>query len=433
MKKFTILLVAVSALLACTKEQPAEQTTTLSVGMESSKVELDASMQTVWTEGDSLSVFYMSANNECWTYSGKTGARTGEIKYIGFHMPVSADIIGLYPYNLRASLEDGKISTNLPAEQKFVPGSFAPGSAVMAAKSATSDLFFRYAVSVVRLNLIGDAKVRKITLKSALDEPLAGALRIKPGESSVETELLGNEKTVSLSISGQNVQTDSCSYFFCIAPGTYERGFVIDLEYMGGRRHSITYDSKVEMNPGEMLSIRTQSEDVFELSAAFRKTPDDGTSASVNNPFKNKLSLYVFGTLSGGFYLTSDEAEIYPFKFYVQDKTVDGEQKARLVINSTSGLQFGGTDGDYILTPPVAGYRLSRIKLWLSNASILSVTDNPVGVAPAVVPGGEKTEVAGNRPYDITITGSKVYTSYRLTSHKDTDTAFKYITFEYTK
>ena len=82
MKKRFIWPALLLLLCCCTEKEGLPSADRLTVETVSTRVQLDGSGRTVWTEGDKFSVFYNSDSNERWKYTGKTGAASGQIEYL---------------------------------------------------------------------------------------------------------------------------------------------------------------------------------------------------------------------------------------------------------------------------------------------------------------------------------------------------------------
>ena len=88
MKKFSIFALVAMFFTACATDQtagvqPIDAPETLTVSFEEdTRIQLNEAQKTVWTEGDLVSVFYKSDANDCWKFTGETGARTATLQQV---------------------------------------------------------------------------------------------------------------------------------------------------------------------------------------------------------------------------------------------------------------------------------------------------------------------------------------------------------------
>ena len=95
MKSLLLFSLVATLFAACSKDglnevsgtkpmDEAPETLIASFEDDNTRIQLNDEVKTVWTEGDLVSVFYRSDANQKWQYTGKTGARVGELTRVSF-------------------------------------------------------------------------------------------------------------------------------------------------------------------------------------------------------------------------------------------------------------------------------------------------------------------------------------------------------------
>lgn len=258
MSVFAVFASVALSLPACTGSGMVEDVVeTLAVRSAQTRIQMDSQMQTVWNSLDAVSVFYGSSVNERWAYSGRNGSPDGVLRHEGPSRKANGRIAALYPYQMTNVKSGSVITSTIPSEQKFIPGSFDGKAAVMTAVSSDGrSLEFSFAVSFVAVELTGTVSgtVSKFVLRSLGDEPVAGDCSVdidSEDRPAVITEGGSREITMALdSPVGVSATPNMC--VFSVAPGLYPDGFEIELEFSGGSRRKV-YDSlKRDLEAGHL-------------------------------------------------------------------------------------------------------------------------------------------------------------------------------------
>ena len=144
------------------------------------KVYVDTDLKTHWTEGDEISIF-TSTYNEEYKFDGQTGDTEGSFSAVDdkFHTGASVPTTyAVYPYSEGTSISsEGVISLTLPAVQNYAENSYGLGANTMVAvtESKTSKaLEFKNVCGYVVVRLYGEGTVKSIILTGNNDEKLAG-------------------------------------------------------------------------------------------------------------------------------------------------------------------------------------------------------------------------------------------------------------------
>ena len=254
MKRFYFLSVALLlGATSCTEEIIVQNESGLKEPIElsfkASSEEIHSEMNTrtlvrdginiYWIANDMISLFANGTNNPFTTKNG------GIVTDYQGSVQEEADIYyALYPYDRRATIDGGIVTTTLYTDQFAEPDSYASGMDISVAKSATSgahDLGFYHSPSYLAVhiseNYTGD-NISSMELRGLDGESLAGQVRIninqtdEEGESYPEAVLTGENSSNVIFMNHKDPYTRMLpgkAYYFVLAPQTFEQGYVIRL------------------------------------------------------------------------------------------------------------------------------------------------------------------------------------------------------------
>ena len=257
MKKI-LLFAAVATMLAACTDNTTEDTPTLAqksteklyiaIGEENSRVQLDSNGQTVWNEGDMVSVFNKSTGNERWRFDGKTGDTDGTLSKIdGTDGDPIDRIIAVYPYDPECKYAyyydppyTTCIETIIPPVQNYADNSICGGTHIMVATDENEILQFRNIVGWIKISLTGTEKVDNITLKGNNNELLAGNVRINhlTLKSSIGSSSSYTWSRVLTIDCGEGVQLSDTptDFYIAVLPQTFEKGITLTIDDSSGAR-----------------------------------------------------------------------------------------------------------------------------------------------------------------------------------------------------
>ena len=212
---------------------------TVSCAEAASKVSLDPGLKTVWNRSDLLSVFYRGSANSKAVFTGEDKSPAGPIS---FKCPASGDsdkVSGTYaviPYRKDNTLTGNIIHSSIPAVQHYKAGSFDPEAVLLTAFSENENLNFRYACSVLSLELKCEGTlpivVESVALSAIGGESLAGDVAIDmqdPANPVTSPENHGSSTIELCSNTGAPLCTitkgKSEFFYFCVAPGELSKGY----------------------------------------------------------------------------------------------------------------------------------------------------------------------------------------------------------------
>jgi hypothetical protein len=197
------------------------------------RVELNESKQTVWTENDDIYIFE-DGYIYVYTFDGKTGDRSGSFSHTRSYsyQPFGAIFDKYYAVHLAdlmiASFNDNTPAffTILPAEQHYKSHSYGVNTNAMLGSSTNGvDFEFKNLYGYLRLALTGNKVVKNIIIEGNNNETLAAQIYInREGNFGIHDEA-PTSTTITLNC-GNGVQlTDTpTEFYFTILPTTFQNG-----------------------------------------------------------------------------------------------------------------------------------------------------------------------------------------------------------------
>lgn len=261
---FTVAAILLSACLKNTVDQEHgvhfvvdESPETLTIGFEDNvetRIQLDRSQKTVWTNGDLVSVFYRSDANQKWQYTGETGARVANLTRVdqGVASETMKRVVVVYPYNkdYYINTETYNLQASLPAVQTYMKDSYGLDGNIMVSQGEYNDISLKSVCGWLKLQITGHGqKVKSITLKGNSGEQVAGEMYINSADA---TAILSSDagdaddaggvggglvfentilKEVTLDCGdGVELGTEATPFYIALPPQTFEKGFTIEIE-----------------------------------------------------------------------------------------------------------------------------------------------------------------------------------------------------------
>ena len=317
MKKILFFVAVATMFAACTKDAtkdlaPAKPTDTfyVSIGEEDSRVQLNEQMQTVWTEGDRVSVFNKTTGNRRYKFTGKTGDRTGELSYMngGTTGDAISQVVAVYPYNSANAISaDGStITTTISAKQIYCEDSFGVGSSIMVARSDNDRLSFQNVMGWIRIALTGDKTIKNITFQGNNDELIAGNVTIK-SDLSVEIAT-GGTKVITLDCGdGVTLSKNKHTYFyFAVPPRTFAKGISANITDTDDGVMTLKATNKIAVVRNHIVpigSVEYEGRDGVPANQIWYTTSDNGIIVPksyrgniISNIYENGKGVITFDT-----------------------------------------------------------------------------------------------------------------------------------------
>ncbi len=190
-----------------------------------------------WTDKDEIAV-YVDGLGRPDKYVLSEGAGSEKGVFAG---TVSGDrYVALYPYSdhVTEGIKDDVLSLELPAVQKYSPGSFGEGAFPMLAVSSGEELPFKNLCAALKVSMTGEVAVKSVSFVSH-DESIAvsGPATVNTVYSDAPVLVMseGGSQRVTLKCGSVQLSEDNPTDFYIVIPaGTYKRGFSVEVETFTG-------------------------------------------------------------------------------------------------------------------------------------------------------------------------------------------------------
>ena len=243
------------------------------------KTSIDGDRMVLWSEGDKLSIFDGTDNNEFSLTSG-AGENIGNFRGKAFE---AETYHALYPYSADASYSDGTVSSALPSVQTAVSGTFATMLNPALGSSTGTGLRMKNIAGLIQFTVSEIPSGKTVTgVTFSAEKSLAGPFTANI--SSAVASATGNEN-VSVTVQaaeGEALETGKI-YYAVVLPGTYSTlSFTASLN--DGSTYSRTAETSVTVNVGGGISIEVPAsgpvEDLYALYEAGEEISIAGKSYS---------------------------------------------------------------------------------------------------------------------------------------------------------
>lgn len=393
MKRIIFAFCVVASVLSCTKQdgsasEPSGRTVTLSVNCDAAdaKVMLNSSLQTVWNQGDSVSVFYAGSTvNSRALFTGSNGAKTGDITFQYEASPIGDETgpqgltYAAIPYRADNRLSDCVLHSKIPAVQYYKSTSYDPKSVLLFASSSDKSLTFRYACAVLCLEVKAGGTqpltINSITLSSAAGEDIAGGVAVdmlNPMQPSIALEGETSPSVVLCSATGADMCTveagSSKKFYFCAAPVALSQGYVFNVRLSDEETILVRNTAAKSLEAASLLGIECSISPSVSIIIDFDATFSPELPSTNKTPGVNG-DTYTFtnAAASGGQY------SITSYSVY-----------RRLTASGHKCLRFDSS-GSCLLLPSIPGMRLRSMKARVMTSqsskpmSIASTKDSGAG------------------------------------------------------
>ena len=184
----------------------------LKPGADQSKVE--------WEAGDQVSVLAADAN---YLYVAQTPGVSTTLVTEATDVPADGQFFAVYPYDADAAVADGVITTELPAEQTAVLGSFSTHLAV--AQAAGTKLAFKNVCGLVKVNVSAE-NVTKVVFEGNSGEIVAGAVNVTVADAPTWAAV-AEQGAASVTLAAASGTLAKGDYYFAVLPQTFAAGFKV--------------------------------------------------------------------------------------------------------------------------------------------------------------------------------------------------------------
>ena len=282
MKRYFIALLAAAIAVACAPEELVKMEQVpdaadnlekifVSIENQSTRVQLNSKLQTVWTRGDEVVTFH-PGNLIYWCrFDGNTGDRYGELtRYargsFGADPGFTTNYAVYPPSSLAGAGTAGSnpaLFLNFPDTQVYQKDSYSVGSNILVAESSDPYNYnFMSVSSFLRLHLVGGKAVTEITVKGNNNETLAGIFYF------VVTDMVkcnwyqevSNEITLDCGPSVQLSDTPT-AFYISMLPTTFQKGITVTIKFSDGTQIAKSTSKKIVMERNAILPMATIATD----------------------------------------------------------------------------------------------------------------------------------------------------------------------------
>ena len=276
MKKITILLTAITIIVACNKTEtlaPVTDTITALIEQEAplTKTYMDASNNIRWSEGDQVVAFMKSSYGHKYqlisSFAGKTYADFSIVSSGSGNLSAGTEWdhnVVYYPYS--DAVEAEKSGSNytldvvLPAEQTYAPESFGNGSMAMVAVSEDNNITFRNILGGMKLQLKGTQVVTSITLQGKNNEKLSGAATVTayPDETKPAITMASDASTSVTLNCGSGVQLNESTateFIIALPPVLFSQGFTVTVTDSDNKTYTVETDKANTVLRSSLLTM----------------------------------------------------------------------------------------------------------------------------------------------------------------------------------
>ena len=286
MKRILYLLASVACVLAGCTVEPAESPLSgsdapvfkayYSEGGQTRTTLDEKQLGVLWSEGDAISVF--DKDNANHKYVASAAGKQCDFTLDGSGTVASSDTwFAIYPYDAKTVFDGKSFKFTLPDQYtQTKPGTFADGMNVAVASSKTLDLPFHNVLGWIAFAIKGADHVSRVRFSGNADEAVTGVFAVDAKDLAV-TKVAPGEKVLVLNI--ENFQEsasreEAAWYYIPVMPGTFERGFSIQVSKRDGD-YVFNYDKSATFQRGEKREL------FIEIPGA-----DDKYIDLVNEPLK---------------------------------------------------------------------------------------------------------------------------------------------------
>ena len=238
------------------------------------KTSLTTSNQVIWSKGDQISIFSHSTIGDKYRLDdASAGSPNGSFSLVieggnsfvaGNELPTN---IALYPYtsDAAATVADGRFkigNISLPLTQNYAERSFDNGCFYMVAVTRNLDdksLKFRNALGALKLQLLGDCKVKSIKIEGNRSELLSGKAEIMTDSENLEPAIIMDlEASTSVILNCGGVQLDpvnATEFIIALPPVVFTEGFKVTVTDTYYKRYTLEANAENEIERSTILRM----------------------------------------------------------------------------------------------------------------------------------------------------------------------------------
>ena len=277
MKKITILLTAITIIVACNKPEtnlPTSDHNTLYAQIEqeaATKTYMDASNNIRWSSGDQIVGFMKTSLGLKYqilpSSVGKTWASFENVSGANGNINAGTEWdhnVVYYPYS--DAVEAEKSGSNytldvvLPSEQTYAPESFGEGSMAMVAVSEDNNITFRNVLGGMKLQLRGTQKVVSIKIEGKNSEKLSGAATVTAYTDETKPAItMASDASTSVTLNcGSGVQLNESTateFIIALPPVLFSQGFTVTVTDSDSKTYTVETDKANTVLRSSLLTM----------------------------------------------------------------------------------------------------------------------------------------------------------------------------------
>ena len=310
MKRYFIALLAAAIAVACAPEELVKMEQVpdaadnlekifVSIENQSTRVQLNSKLQTVWTRGDEVMTFHPGNLIYRCSFDGNTGDRYGELtRYAEGSFgadPGFTTNYALYPPESLAGAGTAgstpAVFITYPQTQLYQKDSYAIGSNILVAESSDPYNYnFKTVSSYLRLHLVGGKVVTGITVTGNNNETLAGVFYVIVSDMVKSYWYQKTSKEITLDCgAGVPLSDTPTAFYISMLPTTFQKGITVTIKFSDGTQIAKSTSKTVVMERNAILPMATIATDSsnwqtveFVHSAKTFQLPVFGGSSSIS-------------------------------------------------------------------------------------------------------------------------------------------------------
>ncbi len=266
------------------------------------KTFLDSEASMFWANGDKISLFRSSVNEQ-YHNTGDDGSTHAVFQKNDEMVPGAAfgHNYAFYPWSASVSSDvEGTIGVTLPDTQPYAAHSFSPGMNPMVAVTediADDNLQFQNVCGYLVLRLYGTATVRRIRFRGNNNEVLCGTATVSASYGVPPVVALDSEGgkllTLDCGESGVAIGADKenmTPFWLVVPPISFTKGFTIEIEGTCGTVTTRSTDKSVSITQGHaqpMAAFEVNQNGIDMLSFSLTKGVNTYRAFNISNGYVN--------------------------------------------------------------------------------------------------------------------------------------------------
>ncbi len=240
-------------------ERPAYDVFYAKMENADTKVFADDLLRVLWDADDRVSIFNKYTYNQEYRFNGETGDNAGAFKIVESEDFVTGNaldkVYSVYPYIESTKIDnDGLITIDMPAEQKYREDSFGIGANTMIAISENNQLMFKNLCGYMIVKLYGDdVTVKSLTIKGNKGESISGKANVTAEIDKVPEIIFAETATKSITLTcdtpikiGSTPET-ATPFWIVVPPVVFSEGFTLTVTAADGGVYSKSTSNKFEI------------------------------------------------------------------------------------------------------------------------------------------------------------------------------------------